>query len=239
MKNKSPTLGISFFLASLALSVLLVGGCNLIRVHPPPPPTMVVVYVDVTATPTRPVPTSKIPAATPTRGRPDLALTIRAPQMLQGSGNEIPEKREVSDFDRVYLTSFGDLFIAQGEQESLTMVADDNLMPHITTDVENGTLILNSPFPDGSVEFYLRVKEITELGATGVGDIIWRDLDTERLELVLTGAGDIIGSSLNTKRLHIFLDGAGDVDIDSLIAEQLMIRIDGAGDVTTDLLIAD
>jgi hypothetical protein len=238
MKNRSPTLGLGLLLMGLVLSASLVSGCNLTE-EQPTEPTLVFVYIDVTATPTRPAPTPKIPTATPTRERSDVALTIRAPQTIQGSGRVIAEQRPVSNFDRVYLTSFGDLFITQGEQESLTVEADDNLMQYITTDVENSTLILNNPVPSGSVEFHLSVKEITELGATGIGNISWTSLNTDHLELVLSGVGNIGGWSLDTDRLDIFIDGAGDIEINSLTADMLVIHNDGAGEIDIGSLTAE
>jgi hypothetical protein len=239
MKTKSSILGLGLALMGIVLSALLVSRCNLTGEQTAPPPTRVLVYIDVTATPTRPAPTSKIPTATPTRERPDVAITIRAPQTIQGSGRILTEQRRVRNFDRVYLTSFGDLFITQGEQESLTVKADDNLMPYIETQVENGTLRLNNPVPNGSVEFHLSVKEITGLGATGVGDIHWTSLDLDHLEFVISGVGDIGGWSLDTDRLEISIDGAGDVNVNSLTADELVIYSAGAGEIDIGSLTAE
>jgi hypothetical protein len=117
--------------------------------------------------------------------------------------------------------------------------ADDNLMPYIETRVENGTLRLNNPVSSGSVEFHLSVKEITGLGATGMGDIRWTSLDLDHLEFVISGVGDISGWSLDTDRLDIFIDGAGDVNVNQLTAEELVIHSAGAGDIDIGSLTAE
>ena len=59
-----------------------------------------------------------------------------APFMLggaPGSGQVVTETREVSNFNAVEFTSFGDLTIQQGERESLTIEAEDNVLREIET----------------------------------------------------------------------------------------------------------
>ena len=48
--------------------------------------------------------------------------------ILDGSGDVISESREVSDFNRVVFGGVGELQLTQGDQESLTVTADDNLL---------------------------------------------------------------------------------------------------------------
>jgi hypothetical protein len=83
-------------------------------------------------------------------------------QKLDGSGKIITENRDVSGFDKVDLQSIGNLTIVQGTEESLTIKADDNLLPYITTEVFNGTLEIgmkpNLSFnPTQSIEYELVV----------------------------------------------------------------------------------
>src|SRR5512134_3419247 len=50
-----------------------------------------------------------------------------------GSGNVITQTREVGDFDKVSFSSFGELTIQQGESESLSIEAEDNVLAEIET----------------------------------------------------------------------------------------------------------
>ena len=61
---------------------------------------------------------------------------------IKGSGNVVTEERDVSGFDRVALSGFGEVIITQGDKESLTVETDDNLMRYIETKVRGGTLEL-------------------------------------------------------------------------------------------------
>jgi hypothetical protein len=168
-------------------------------------------------------------------------------ETIYGSGNVIAEERPVSGFDRVSLSGIGDVIITQGEEESLTVETDDNLMEYIETRVENGTLVLrfadevDALRPSETILFHLTVKEIVGLSLGGIGDISAPTLDTDRLEIDLGGVGDVsIGSfAAAVTSLEIDLGGAGDVVIDSLVAEEFSIRLGGDGDVDVGSLAAE
>ena len=49
-------------------------------------------------------------------------------ETITGSGNVVTENRPVSGFDGVSHTGIGRVIITQGEEESLTIEADDNIL---------------------------------------------------------------------------------------------------------------
>jgi hypothetical protein len=143
----------------------------------------------------------------------------------------------VSDFNRVALTGIGKVIITQGEEESLTVEADDSLMPYIKTKVENGTLILGfsdevknkTVRPSEGIKFHLSVKQVAGLDLRGAGNINASSLDADRLEIVVGGAGDINIGSLTAKKLVVRIRGAGDAELAGKVVEQ-DVEINGAGD---------
>ena len=73
---------------------------------------------------------------------------------VRGSGNVVTQERQVSGFDSVALSGVGEVFITQGDKESLTVETDDNLMRYIQTEsgMEHSnceSLTTLSPFPAG------------------------------------------------------------------------------------------
>lgn len=62
----------------------------------------------------------------------------------QGSGNVTNETRDVSSFSEVALHGTGNLTIKQTGSESLTIEAEDNVLPHIQTDVKNNRLTIET-----------------------------------------------------------------------------------------------
>jgi hypothetical protein len=61
-----------------------------------------------------------------------------------GSGNVISESRSVTDFTGVELSGSGKLIIEQSDVESLTITADDNLLPDLTAEVRDSRLLLGT-----------------------------------------------------------------------------------------------
>jgi len=138
---------------------------------------------------------------------------------LEGSGNVITEERQVSNFDRVLLSGYGEVTIYQGEIESLTVRTDDNIMPYIETEVRNRTLELGftpsgsrrSINPSDSIHFDLVVKDISRLD--------------------ISGAGSVTADELTVEKLQLNLSGAGSLEINNLVADELVSNISGAGSV--------
>lgn len=54
---------------------------------------------------------------------------------VRGSGNIISEDRAVSEFNKVSVLGSGNLFIEQGDEESLTIEAKDNMFPLIAANL--------------------------------------------------------------------------------------------------------
>jgi hypothetical protein len=138
---------------------------------------------------------------------------------INGSGTIITEEREVSGFDRVLLSGFGDVTIEQGDEESLTVRTDDNIMPYVRTEVKNDTLIMDlddkgwnrSYDPSDGIKFNLVVKDLNRID--------------------VSGAGSMTAGRLETEKLFIDLSGAGSLEIQSLVADELIVRQSGAGTV--------
>jgi hypothetical protein len=217
MKNKWSTLGIV-----LILSALIVSGCG----------TTKKVTVDVPGVEVA----VDVPNVEVAVDVPGVKVAVDVPDVMGGSGNVVTEDRTVSNFNRVSLTGVGEVIITQGEEESLTVRADDNIMPYIKTEVKNGTLILGFTDevknkhmrPSKRINFNLSLKDVTGLDISGAGDVNVASLDTDRLEIVVGGAGDVSISSLTTEELVVHLNGAGTIKLVGQVAEQ-NVKINGFG----------
>lgn len=130
-----------------------------------------------------------------------------------GSGNLTNQTKEVNGVNQVLLNGIGTIILQQGDQESLTIEAEDNILPHIQSKVEGNKLIIsydtNTPTPTKDVKFYLTVKDMTSIG--------------------ISGAGKIQSTGFNTKTMSITMDGAGDGNLAGLTLEKLTVNISGAG----------
>ena len=180
----------------------------------------------------------------------DIPLGVRT---VRGSGNVVTEARELSGFDSVVLSGVGQVIITQGDEESLTIETDDNLMRYIEGEVRNGRLELRIadntiPIPSRSIVYRVGVKNLTALDSSGAGTFEIDGLDTDRLKVTLSGAGDIGIDSLSATDLTVTISGAGNVkvagqvevqEIDmsgfgnynarDLESQKALVRISGAG----------
>ena len=133
------------------------------------------------------------------------------------------EKRDVSGFDQVALTGFGELVIKQGEEESLTIEAPQDILSRIETEVVDGKLIigisrswldwigdmLSAGFAGKRVFFDLEVKQLPSLEILGAGRVRASKIESDRLALELRGAAEVNIESIEAERLRVSLPGAG------------------------------
>jgi hypothetical protein len=72
---------------------------------------------------------------------------------IKGSGNITTETRNVSqDFKKIEVSRGIKVIVAQSDNKSITVEADDNLQQHIITKIENGVLIISSDESYNSTE---------------------------------------------------------------------------------------
>ncbi|MEZ4868029.1 MAG: head GIN domain-containing protein [Caldilineaceae bacterium] len=153
---------------------------------------------------------------------------------VRGSGHVISEMRNVSNFDRIDLSGSGDVIITQGEEESLTVETDDNLMPHIVTTVSGGTLHLgqrNEPFnilDPTQLTFRVQVKDLTGVDISGSGSVSAGAITTDRLALDISGSGTIKLEQLTADQVTATISGSGSAQMAGT-APQSTIEISGSG----------
>ena len=58
-------------------------------------------------------------------------------ETIQGSGNVTSESRNVSNFNEVELQGIGNLTVQQTGSESLTIEAEENIIPYLKTEVQD------------------------------------------------------------------------------------------------------
>ncbi len=160
----------------------------------------------------------------------DAALNV---QRIRGSGNAAQEKREVSGFSAVNFGGSGELSIQQGNQESLTVEADDNILPYIRSDVENGRLILGfkrgvSVSTRSPIRFTLMVKELNGLELSGSGKTRTGPLTSQDFKVHLSGSGEIRIAALDAETLVADISGSGNMEIPGKVGRQ-QVHISGSG----------
>jgi len=142
----------------------------------------------------------------------------------------------MSGITGVELATVGNLIIELGEQEKLTIEAEDNLLRYIETEVRGGTLrietrdgvSLNSRRP---VTYYLTVQELDEIVISSSGDVKAPDLEVERLAVTISSSGDLQMGDLKADTLEVRITSSGDMELGELYANRLEVLISSSGNL--------
>jgi hypothetical protein len=171
---------------------------------------------------------------------------------VHGNHNVIRSERNVGPFTGVKASSGVDVYLKQGDGQTVTVEADENLHEYIITEVKGGVLHVytEANIRDAEKErVYVTMKEINSVVTSSAGDIIGESpIRSERLELGASSAGDIhleiyakevevdISSSGDmtltgeTDNLRADLSSAGDLNAYDLKAREADISVSSAGD---------
>lgn len=155
---------------------------------------------------------------------------------VRGSGDVVEEDRDIGKIHGVNLATIGTLYIEVGDEEALTIRAEDNLMRYIETDVRHGVLFIDNEDnvnlrPRKPVRYYLTVKALDEITISSSGDISAPDLTADEFEIVISSSGDLEMGRLDCNDLIIEVSSSGDTYIEDLRAKTLDLHISSSGDV--------
>ena len=156
---------------------------------------------------------------------------------IVGSGQVATQDHLVAGFFGVSL-SIGSLYVEQGPRDELRIVAEDNLIPYLRTDVIGGSLVLSvqphvSLRPTRPIEFYLATPALREVSISGSGNVVWPGATVDRLALGISGSGTIELFDLVANWLDATISGSGHIRVSGRVIDQ-RISISGSGSYGAD-----
>ena len=159
------------------------------------------------------------------------------PKTVRGSGNVVEENREVSDFNKVHLSGIGNLKIELGDKEHLRIEAEDNLLPHIETEVRGNSLIIEienriNLDPTRPINYYLTVTDLDAISISGSGTAEAPRLKAEQFSVGLSGSASVLIHGVDSDSIKLDISGSGSIEIGRLDTESLEADISGSGDVS-------
>ena len=154
----------------------------------------------------------------------------------KGSGVVKDVSRPVEKFSRLMLALPATVTIVQAPTESLTISTDDNLLPLMSTRVENDELIIEADKNRGfstkeGIKIRLTVKSLNGIKISGSGDVIGDQLQSDKFDILIAGSGDVKFKSIRADQFTIGIKGSGDVAIDALTSKSVDASIHGSGDI--------
>jgi len=152
---------------------------------------------------------------------------------VNGSGHVVTQEREAAYFNSVKVSTAIDLILTQGNNESISVEADDNLHEYIITEIKNNTLHIytEANIRDArEMNVYVTMKNIEEISATSAGDVVGKSvINSDALYLSTSSAGDI-DLEVNVQKLTCKISSAGDMTLSGK-TDELEADLSSAGDL--------
>jgi len=171
---------------------------------------------------------------------------------VKGSGNVISETRPVAEFNRIHLKGSGKAYLTKGENLSIEIKTDDNIMPLIETSVADGKLTIsdkNYNLRPTALSYFIPVNDLKGIIVSGSADLscdsrlaadtffaeisgsgdMLLELEVENLESDISGSGSMRFAG-KTDSLSASITGSGEINALDLEAKKVTLAITGSGD---------
>ena len=169
---------------------------------------------------------------------------------LKGDGNLITRDLDLASFHSAQLEGSGDIYIEQGDSQSVVIEVTQNALPYLNTTIIDGVWEIGFTRCISNVDItvWITLPEIEGIGISGSGNIYNDEqLSGDNLDLSLSGSGSmyvnadyntittiISGSGAThlegTSDMHIYrLSGSGQLKAFSMETDRSDITISGSG----------
>jgi hypothetical protein len=150
---------------------------------------------------------------------------------LRGSGVRAEIDRPVGEFRAIELGVPATVRVEVGGTPALRLAGDDDLLPKVETEVENGVLSIELDEPCDfrcGLEVLVSVPQLERFEIEGSGEVSITGLSGEKAELAIEGSGTLSASG-SAGHLIGSIEGSGDLRLAGLAAEQAELSIEGSG----------
>ncbi len=153
----------------------------------------------------------------------------------------------LTGFDRIKIQGPFKVYITQGTEESVKLIASQEALGRITSTVEGQTLNLRNKYESWSwgpkkwfsgnnrdynqverVIVYITLRDLNSLSISGSGNVAFTSpIATKALDVQLRGSADLSGK-INTQQLDATISGSGNIKLAGT-ATDAKVKISGSG----------
>lgn len=159
---------------------------------------------------------------------------------IRGSGNMETETRDVSGFSEIVVEGSGTVDVEVTGTESLTIEAEDNLLPRLTSDVEGGRLVLGvsgSITTTRGIVYTITAASLEGIVITGSADVDSGPVTADGFTVEISGSGTVDLAELSATSLDVTIPGSGDMEVAGVV-DDLEVTIPGSGTFRAEALEA-
>ena len=153
---------------------------------------------------------------------------------VQGSGVPVKESRTLPAFDSVDLAASNNVVIRIGEEQSVQVYGDDNLVDRVTTEVDATTLVIGSKSGNYSTGRPMRVEvsipSLNDLTLSGSGMVMVSGVEGSRFTVTISGSG-VVRASGTTEQLRVTISGSGQAELAGVEARTVQAVVSGSGEI--------
>jgi hypothetical protein len=157
-------------------------------------------------------------------------------ESLTGSGNVVTREEAIFDFDKVDISHSFEVDIKQGENFSVVISIDDNLVEHLQVEKQGSTLKIGLKDSRGflisnaTMEAEVTMPELTGLDISGASRATITGFESaENLILNISGSSSLAGD-ISTGNVSIDLSGSSEVSL-SGSGQNLTIDVSGSSEL--------
>lgn len=140
--------------------------------------------------------------------------------VIKGDGRDISEAREVSDYNGIKVRGRIQVTLTQGTEEKVEVQAASNIIPLITTTVNDGLLTIESTnkiSQDESVEVRITTAQIQKLDIAEGASVVMQNSFTGDNITIDSNAGTTGRLQLQYKNLQCNLSAGAYIDLDGKV----------------------
>ncbi len=155
-------------------------------------------------------------------------------QRYKGSGDLVKQERSVRDFDGLKFSSAIKVDVVQGDDYSVVVEADDNIIDRVLTEVRGSRLVLSldgNSFNNVTIRINITMPSLTQIVGSGATRATISGFNENSMEVKVSGASHLSFSNSSVGDLELDAAGASNVDLKDLRAQTADIDVAGASSV--------
>jgi len=125
--------------------------------------------------------------------------------------------------------------ITKGDEQSVKIITDNNILHRVRTNVINGKLKLflaNGSYNNLHTEAHITVLDLKEIDNSGAGDMyVYNNNDVEVFKVFNSGSASIYLDG-NSDELYILNEGSGSIFAFNMLVDNCTIINEGSGEIT-------
>jgi hypothetical protein len=154
---------------------------------------------------------------------------------IEGNGVIVSEQRIVGSFNRIESNGDFEVYVYQGDENSVEIETDKNLMDYIVTNVSRNTLVIatkHSKCLQSSHPIIITVVTpyLAGLELNGSGNIWCDTVEADDFKIDMDGSGEIDCEYVEASNLKADVDGSGNIKVNGVF-DETEVYVEGSGEI--------